>query len=113
MTAGTIADDVVLYAFVAGLVVVLVATVVVVIRGVELWRRAKRAGGAFTAELASFEERSARSERLLAEAESSSQELEAALARLRVSRARLNVLLGSLQAAQRRTRWLRVLLPLR
>jgi len=105
--------QVVLYAFLAGLAVALVATVVVVVRGFELWRQAKSTGGTFTAELESFEERAARTERLLADAESSSQELEAALARLRVSRARLDVLLESLEAAKRRTRWLRVLVPLR
>ena len=113
MDGGTIAGDVVLYAFIVGVTVALVATGVVVVRGIELWRQAKTTGGSFTAELASFEERSARTERLLAESESSSQDLEAALARLRTSRARLDVLLGSLEAAQRRTRWLRVLLPLR
>jgi len=111
--AGTIADDVVLSAFIVGLTVALIATVVVVVRGIQLWRQAKTTGGSFTAELASFEKRSARTERLLAESESSSQDLEAALARLRSSRARLDVLLGSLEAAQRRTRWLRVLVPLR
>ena len=80
---------------------------------IALWRNAKRTGGRFTDELALFEERSARAERRLADAERSSQDLDAALARLRVSRARLDVLLGALEAAQRRTRWLRVLLPLR
>ena len=101
------------YAFLAGLACVIAATVFAVLRGVAFWRNMKRAGGAFSSELASFDERSARAERLLAEADTSSRELEAALERLRVSRARLDMLLGSLDAARRRTRWLRVLLPLR
>jgi cytochrome c-type biogenesis protein CcmH/NrfG len=104
---------VVLYAFIAGLAVVGVAAVFAVMRGIALWRQAKGTGRAFKSELSLFEERSAHAERLLAEAEVSSQEFEAARERLRVSRARLDVLLGSLDAAQRRTRWLRLLLPLR
>lgn len=103
----------VLSAFLAGLALTLSATIFAVIRGVGLWRQAKRTGGVFSDELSSFEERAAQAERLLGEADRSNRELEAALARLRVSRARLDVLLGSLEDVQRRTRWLRVLLPLR
>ena len=103
----------ILYAFLAGSVVALVAIVFVSVQGVGLWRQAKRTGGKFSTELSSFEARAAQAERLLAGADRSSQDLDAAVARLRVSRARLDVLLGSLEAAQRRTRWLRVLLPLR
>ena len=105
--------DVILYAFLVGLAIAVVAIAFVSVQGVGLWRQAKRTGRKFSTELSSFEERSAQAERLLAEADRSSQDLEAAVARLRVSRARLEVLLGSLEAAQRRTRWLRVLLPLR
>jgi hypothetical protein len=104
---------VVLYAFLVGLAVALAAIVFAGVQGFGLWRQAKRTGGIFSTELSSFEEQSARTERLLAEADRSSQDLDAAVARLRLSRARLDVLLGSLEAAQRRTRWLRVLLPLR
>jgi hypothetical protein len=104
---------VVLTSFLIGLTLALAATFVLVVRGIELWRQAKRTGKRLTAELESFEERSARTERLLAEAELSSEDLEAAVARLRVSRARLDVLLGEIEAARRRTRWLRVLVPLR
>jgi len=104
---------VVLYAFLIGFAVALVAIVFVSVQGFGLWRQAKRTGGMFTAELSSFEERASRTERLLGEAERSSQDLDAAVARLRISRARLDVLVGSLETAQRRTRWLRVLLPLR
>jgi len=105
--------EVVLYAFVVGLAVAVVAIVFASVQGVGLWRQAKRTGGLFSTELSSFDERAARAERLLADSDRSSQDLGAAVARLRVSRARLDVLLSSLEAAQRRTRWLRVLVPLR
>src|SRR3990170_4469264 len=104
---------VVLPAFLAGLVLAVSAIVFAAVRGVGLWRQMKRTGATFSEELSSFDERAARAERLLAEADRSNRDLESALARLRVSRARLDVLLGSLEGAQRRTRWLRVLLPLR
>ncbi len=103
----------VLTAFLIGLALSLVGIFVVVVRGVALWRQGKRTGGAITSELALFEERAARTEQLLAEAERASRDLQAAIERLRVSRARLQVLLDSLEAAQRRTRWLRVFLPSR
>lgn len=100
-----------LAAFLAGLGTVLAATVFVVVRGVRLYRQAKRTGSTLTSELASFEERSARAEQSLAEWERASADLEAALERLRVSRARLQVLLDALARARSRTRWLRVFLP--
>ncbi len=103
----------VLAAFLVGLALVIVAAAFATVRGLALWRDARGTGGRISDELSLFDERSARTERLLAEVETSSRELEAALERLRISRARLDVLLGSLEAAQRRTRWLRVLLPLR
>jgi hypothetical protein len=102
----------VLAAFLVGLALVLAATVLLVVRGIELWRVAKRAGPAIGAELAAFEERAARTERLLAEAEASSRNLELALARLRASQARLQVLRTSLERSQGRVRWLRAFLPL-
>jgi hypothetical protein len=103
---------VILTAFLIGLVLVLAGIAVAAIRAIELWRQGKHSGGAITRELALFEERAARSEQLFAEAERASRDLEAALERLRVSRARLQVLTGSLEEAQRRTRWLRVFLPI-
>ena len=103
----------VLTAFLTGLVLGLVGLFVVIVRGIALWRQGKRTGGAITSELDLFEERSARTEELLAEAERASGDLQAAAERLRVSRARLQVLLASLDAAKRRTRWLRVFLPAR
>jgi hypothetical protein len=104
---------VVLLSFLCGLALVVAATAFVVVRGVGLWRQLKRTGGAFTAELSLFDERAARTERLLAEADRSSRELENALERLRLSRARLQVLLDALERAQERVRWLRVFLPIR
>jgi hypothetical protein len=104
---------VVLSAFLIGLVMALVGTFVVAVRGLALWRQGKRTGKAITSELAVFEERSARTEQLLADAERAQADLQAATERLRVSRAQLQVLLGSLEEAQRRTRWLRVFLPSR
>jgi hypothetical protein len=103
---------VVLTAFLFGLVLSLVGLFVVLVRGVALWRQGKRTGQSFGDELALFEERTARTERLLAEADRANEDLQAALERLRVSRAKLNVLLASLETAQRRTRWLRAFLPI-
>ena len=103
----------VLTAFLIGLVLVVVGLFVVVIRGLALWRQGKRTGKAVTGELALFEERSARTEQLLTEAEWAQADLQAATERLRVSRAQLQVLLGSLEGARRSTRWLRVFLPTR
>ena len=103
----------ILTAFLVGLALTLVGLFVVSIRGFALWREAKRTGGLFTSEFALFEERSARTEELLADTDRSNQELQAATERLRVSRAQLDVLLGSIDSAQRRTRWLRAFLPVR
>jgi hypothetical protein len=104
---------VVLTAFLVGLVLWLVGLFVLVVRGLELFRQAKRTGRAFSSELALFEERSARTEQLLAESDRASRDLQAAQERLRVSRARLDVLLGSIETARERTRWLRAFLPAR
>jgi len=104
---------VVLLAFLAGLALVVVGATLTVVRAVGLWRQMKRTGGTFGVELSSFEERSARTERLLAEADRASSDLDAALERLRVSRARLHVLLGALDRAQARVGWLRAFVPSR
>jgi uncharacterized membrane protein len=103
----------VLTAFLVGLVLVVVGIFVVVVRGLALWKQGKRSGKAITSELELFEERSARTEQLLADAERAQAELHAATERLRVSRAQLQVLLDSLEGAKRSTRWLRVFLPAR
>jgi uncharacterized protein HemX len=104
---------VVLTAFLVGLALAIVGIVFVVVRAIQLWRHGKRSGGAITSELASFEERAARTEQLLAETERSSQDLQAAAERLRRSRAQLQVLLASVERARHRTRWLRAFLPTR
>lgn len=103
----------VLTAFLAGLVLFLVGLFVLGMRALELWRTVKRSGKAFSSELTLFEERSARTEQLLAEADRASQDLQAAQERLRISKARLDVLLGSIDTARERTRWLRAFLPAR
>ncbi|MDQ3671797.1 MAG: hypothetical protein M3364_05060 [Actinomycetota bacterium] len=102
----------VLLAFLVGLVVAVVATVFCVVRGVQLWRQMKRTSRAMSGEMASLEEKTARIETLLAQADRRSGELEAALERLRISRARLQVLRGAIESAQARTRWLRAFLPI-
>jgi hypothetical protein len=104
---------VILSAFLIGLTLGLVGLFVAIVRGLALWKHGKRAGGVIKSELALFEERTARAEQLLAESDRANRDLHAATERLRVSRARLQVLLGSLESAQRRTRWLRVFLPSR
>ena len=103
----------VLTAFLVGLVLGVVGLFVVAIRGFALWKQGKRTGKAITGELALFEERSARTEELLGDAERAQADLQAATERLRISRAQLQVLLGSLEGAKRTTRWLRVFLPTR
>ena len=103
----------ILTAFLAGMVLGLVGLFLAIVRGIELYRQGKRTGRALGDELALFEERSARTEQLLAEADRASRDLQAATERLRVSRARLDVLLGSIDTARERTRWLRVFLPSR
>jgi uncharacterized protein HemX len=102
---------VILTAFLVGLALSLAGLVFVAVRAVGFWRQGKRTGRAFGDELALFEERSARTERLLAEAERANEDLQAALARLSTSRAQLQVLLDSVETARRRTRWLRAFLP--
>lgn len=103
----------VLLAFLVGLVAVVAAIVFCVVRGFGLWRQAKVTGSLFSAEMSVFEERSARTERLLAEADRSNRELQVAVERLKVSRARLQVQLDSLDRARRSVRWLTAFLPAR
>ena len=101
----------VLASFLVGLAVVIVATAFCVVRGLQFRRQAKSTGSVLGEEVARFEVRSARTERLLAEAENASNELEAALERLRKSRAELQILLDAVERAKARTRWLRAFLP--
>jgi hypothetical protein len=104
---------VVLLAFLIGLTAVVAATVYSVVRGRQLWRQAKRTGGVFSSEVAKFEERSARTERLLDEYEHASEDLRGARERLSADRARLQVQLDAIERAKKRTRWLRAFLPVR
>jgi hypothetical protein len=103
----------ILLAFLLGLVAAVAALVFSVVRGVQLWRQVRRTAAALSTETAKFEERSARTERLLAEAEGANERLQSALERLRVSRARLQVQLDAIERAKKRTRWLRAFLPAR
>ena len=81
----------VLLAFLFALVVSLAALVLAVIRGIGLYKQAKRTGRAVSGPLESFE----------------------ALARLQRSRAQLQLLLDSIERAKARLHWLRVFLPAR
>ena len=101
----------VLASFLVGLALSVAAIAFCALRGLRLWRQLKTTGGALGTEVAKFEERSARTERVLAESERSNEELQAALERLRRSRAQLSVLTGSLEQAKARMRWLRAFLP--
>jgi hypothetical protein len=103
----------VLIALFIGVVAVVAAIVFCAIRFRQLWKQSKRTGGVLGVEVAKFEERSLRTEQLLAEADRSNQDLQAALERLRADRARLQVLTGALERAKQRTRWLRAYLPAR
>jgi biopolymer transport protein ExbB/TolQ len=103
---------VVLAALLVGLVAVVAAAVFCVVRGLALWRQIKRTGRSFGAEMTAFEERTARTETLLAQADHRSDELDAALERLRTSRARLQVLRDALESAKARVRWFRAFLPI-
>ncbi|CAN5283957.1 hypothetical protein BH20ACT13_BH20ACT13_22030 [soil metagenome] len=102
----------ILLTFLIGLLLVVVAGAFCAVQGVRAWRQLKRTSKTMGAELDALEARTARTESLLAQAESRSGELEAALERLRASRARLQVLQGALESAQARTRWLRAFLPI-
>lgn len=103
----------ILTAFLIGLALSLVGIFVVAVRGFALWRQGKRTGKLFTSELELFDERAARTEQLLADADRANEDMQAATERLRVSRAELAVLRGSIATAQRRARWLRAFLPVR
>jgi hypothetical protein len=102
---------VILASFLVSLLLVAGAMTYMVARGISLFRQAKGTGRTLTAELSSFEERAIRTERLLAEAERSSQALAEAQERLRISLARLQVLTAALESSRRRTQWIRGYVP--
>jgi hypothetical protein len=103
----------VLLAFLFALVVSFAALAYAVVRGIGLFRQAKRTGRAVSGPLESFEAKTTEVDRHLDAFERSSKELEAALARLQRSRAQLQVLLDSVERAKARLHWLRVFLPAR
>jgi hypothetical protein len=103
----------VLAAFLFALVVSLAALVFAIVRGIGLYRQAKRTGRAVSGPLESFETKTAEVDRHLDAFDKSSKELEAALARLQRSRAQLQVLRASVERANARLHWLRVFLPAR
>ncbi len=90
----------ILAAFLIGLVLVIVATIVCVVRGIRLRKQLKRVSRTMGAELAALEAKSARTETLLSQVESRSAELDAALERLRISRARLQVLRDAIESSR-------------
>ena len=80
----------------------------VVVRGLALWRRLKRTGGAFGDEAARISEASAQIQGHLDRASASSGRLAEAAQRLAVSRARLDVQLQAVREARhtlRRVLW--------
>ncbi len=103
----------VLLAFLIGLVASLAALVFAIVRGLGLFRQAKRTGKAVSEPLAALETKASEIDRHLDAFDRSSRELEVALAQLRRSRAQLQVLRDSVERAQARLHWLRVFLPAR
>lgn len=99
------------YAFLASLALAVAGTIYAVLKAIELWRQVKSTGRTFSTELSRFDERAARTERLLAEADVSATALGDAQERLRVSLARLEVLRDALESSRRRTSWLRAFAP--
>jgi hypothetical protein len=79
-----------------------------VVRGLQLYRIAKRAGGRFTAEMERISDVTRQIERHSAKAAAAAERLDGATGRLAVSRARLDVQLAAVREAQaqlRRTFW--------
>ena len=93
----------------AVLLVALVAGVAYcVIRGLQLYRDAKRASGTITSEMAQISEVTVNFERQMEKATAATERLQDASGRLALSRARLDVQLASIREARaqlRRTFW--------
>ena len=86
----------------------LVGLAYVVVRGLALWRLAKRTGNTFTSELDRISLVSGQIDSELAKASASAERLQNANGRLSVSRARLDVQLAAIREARaqvRRTFW--------
>jgi hypothetical protein len=93
------------------LVGVLGGLVYVILRGLALWRRIKRTGGAFSSETARIAEATAEIQAHLDRANASGGLLGEATARLAVSRARLDVQLQAVREARQTMRRLLWFLP--
>jgi len=79
-----------------------------VVRGFQLYRNAKRAGGKITAEMERISDVTRQIERHSAKAAAAAERLQGATGRLAMSRARLDVQLAAIREAQgqlRRTFW--------
>jgi len=86
------------------LVCVVVGIAYAAVRGLRLYREAKRVGGAFGAEMERVNATTARIEVQLRKADEARTRLEAAADRLAVSRAQLNVQLAALSEARAQVR---------
>jgi predicted DNA-binding protein (UPF0251 family) len=86
------------------LIAVVVGTVFVVIRGLQLYREAKRVGGVLGAEVDRINVSAARIEVQLRKADEAKARLQEAADRLAVSRAKLNVQVAAVREARAQVR---------
>jgi hypothetical protein len=98
-------------ALAATIIAVVAALTVTTVRGIGLFREAKRVGGRIGEEVAGIERGTAAIEGHLAAATESSEALQRAVARLNASRARLNVLLAAIEDARATARLVTAYLP--
>lgn len=98
-------------ALAASLLAVVAALTITTVRGIGLFREAKRVGGRINQEVAGIERGTVAIEGHLAAAADSSEALTRALARLTASRARLNVLLAAIEDARATVRLVTAYLP--
>ena len=89
-------------ALAASLLAVVAAFIVTTLRGITLFRDAKRVGNSMSEELTAIEQGTAAIEGHLAAAAASSEALSQSVDRLSASRARLDVLLAAFQDARER-----------
>jgi hypothetical protein len=87
-------------ALAAWIVLTAAGIVFVVVRGLRLWRTAKKSGGALSAQIDEISRKTEQIEAHLASAEASGARLREATARLAVARARLDVMLRAVREAQ-------------
>ncbi|MBA2741627.1 MAG: hypothetical protein H0U46_06405 [Actinobacteria bacterium] len=103
----------VLLVFLFALGISLAALLYATLRGIGVYRQAKRTGRAVGVPLQALETKTAEIDRHLDSFDRSSKELEIALAQFRRSQAQLQVLRDSVDRAKARLHWLRVFLPVR